>query len=174
MQSRSYGNPYRLEARVLTRPWRLLRATVLSTALVWVYLTAPAHQGVGGLIGAGLGYVALTLLLDREPGSIWPRLRLLLDLALASGLAAVDGPGLSSPLRYLFVLPIIEASLTLGLEELLGSALLVLVAATALALRTPGGGDRTELLALAGGVLGATLLLGLLARDARSRVEHET
>ncbi|MCC7494237.1 MAG: GAF domain-containing protein [Fimbriimonadaceae bacterium] len=154
--------------------WQVARALVLLAALLIVALAAP-EPAVNGLLGVGLGYVTLSLLagLTAHSTDQARRLRLVGDIVLATCLILLHGPGINSPLRYLLVLPVLDAGLLLREDTVLLVALACLVAATFLTVQTPGRAAPYELIGLAATIVAGGLVVGTLARDAAERQERD-
>lgn len=148
--------------------WPGIRALALLTGLLSVYLRVPG-DATEALVGTGIAYLVLTTLfsLGRQPSELAVRLRVACDLALLYGLTSLGQAGLDDPLRHLLLLPLLDASLHLGLGELLIAGLGSLLIGVALALASKSGQTAVgpELFMLGGELGTAAAVLGFLIHD---------
>lgn len=152
--------------------WPGIRAIAMLVGLLALYLRGPGN-GAELLVGFGIAYVALSTLLGlgQPARESVVRIRVACDLGLLYGLTSLGTDGMSSPLRHLLLLPLLDASLHLGLNDLLVGVFGTLLIAVALALGTPRthGPIWPDLLMLGGELVTAAAVLGFLIQDRGKR-----
>lgn len=149
--------------------WRVIRATTLMAALAVLYLGLHrTSRAASGAVGLGFAWVILTAIPDppAHAARAWCRTRVMVDclLVLLVVLLARDE---GRPLGYLFAVPIADASLFLGVEELLTVALILMVGGLAATLGMGGLAPDHGLSQVVGSIVLVVLVFLVLARLVR-------